>query len=886
MEETRERVDAEVGNPRTGERRDEPLSAPRLLVYPHRPSAGKAGALGTIDSRTPDEDSTAAGKAASAAIDKTGEAMSITTRAPRASAPRAADRGKQKPVTLKPTSKPPPQPARKSASAPKQEPKPKPKPKPTPPAIAQHRFDARPDRLDLRDLPYRPPLASLPPVYPSAADVRRFLGGYVAEGLVLDQGVTGACTGFGLASVANYLLWVRHLEDRVRVPFLPASPRMLYELAKRYDEWPGVDYDGSSCRGALKGWHKHGVCSAPAWPYKLAKDGAAVFVRPSAGWELDAAKRPLGVYYRVERSSVVDLQAAIVNIGAVFVSATAHDGWDALFARKKSGAAGAAQPARRLAKPPTRHADLPSVAPIVEAASRGGHAFALVGYNERGFVVQNSWGQRWGASGFAVLPYEDWVVNGTDAWACALGVPRAVSRTQAQGGGTRPLQSTRWRVARGESLTDLQRSTREPRNPPDDPWPLDRPFLHRDYEPWSTDTAYAHTLVTGNDGELVATDFTRANDDRAGLAAEIVRELPLAWALARPEASVKLALYAHGGLNSEDASIKRIRMLGPCFEANGVYPLFLSWKTGAGETLASLAEDWVRKIVGDEAARSAGLLQSLGDAKDRAFETLARLFGRGVWSEMRENAERATRSGHGLELLLRHLLGLQADLAAAGKHLELHVAGHSAGAILLGHFLRLLAGVAAPAASPAPPGSGTHARAPQLGVETATLFAAACSVRFAKLHYLGAAQAGVLDLAKTWLYVLSDANEKADGLPSPQQPAYGKSLLYLVSRALDDVRKQPLLGMERAHDAHYLADDDQWHESELAALAHWQARWPPAAGLGLLRSVNTPEVRTSRADDRSAATHGSFDHNIEAIGETISRMSGRALVAPLEWLDY
>lgn len=35
---------------------------------------------------------------------------------------------------------------------------------------------------------------------------------------------------------------------------------MLYELARRYDEWPGEGYEGSSARGAMKGWVRHGVC--------------------------------------------------------------------------------------------------------------------------------------------------------------------------------------------------------------------------------------------------------------------------------------------------------------------------------------------------------------------------------------------------------------------------------------------------------------------------------------------------------------------------------------------------------------------------------------------------------------------------------------------------
>ena len=783
--------------------------------------------------------------------------MATATKRPRSSAPRA-----RKPLAGKASANTAPAPRSSSRSRTDRAPSPA-----DATTAAPRTFDARPDRLDFRDLPYRPPLASLPPVYPLEPDVRRFMAGYVAQGLVLDQGRAGACTGFGLASVANYLLWTRHIENKVRIPFLPVSPRMLYELAKRYDEWPGVDYDGSSCRGALKGWHKHGVCTSEAWPYRLANTGAAVFVRPRSGWEIDAARRPLGVYYRIDRGSVVDLQAAIVNIGAVFVSADAHDGWDRLARR-------GANPARGPTKLPTRHPDLPTIAPITLRKSLGGHAFALVGFNERGFIVQNSWGTRWGASGFAVLPYDDWVVNGTDAWACALGVP--VSMTDAHGG-ERALVSTRWRVARGESLTALERKTREPQNPADDPWPLDHPFDHAAYRPWPTDAAYAHTLVSGNDGELVATDFTRAAEDRDGLAEEIVRTLPARWALAQPGPTVKLVLYAHGGLNDEDASIKRIRVLGPCWQANGIYPLFLTWKTGAGETLASMAQDWAKKLVGDEAARSGGLLQMLGDAKDRAVEALARVLGKGLWSEMRENAERGTRAGHGLDLLARHLLALQGELRAAGKRLELHVAGHSADSILLGHFMRLLEANGASAAS--------RAVAP-LRIETATLFAAACSTRFAVDHYLRAAEAGVLDLSRLWLYVLSDANEKADGLPSPQLPAYGKSLLYLVSRALDDARKQPLLGMARALDPAYASDADQWQRDELPTLARWQAHWPPTSGLDLLRTVTTPKVRTTRADDQSPATHGSFDNNIEAITQTIERIRQAPLVAPLEWLDY
>ena len=132
---------------------------------------------------------------------------------------------------------------------------------------------------------------------------------------------------------------------------------------------------------------------------------------PKAGWEADALARTLGVYYRVDRASVVDIQAAIVNIGAVYVSAQVHDGWDEVTFDRNTRA-------------PRKHADIPDI-PLVRSRLSG-HSFALVGYDAKGFIVQNSWGRRFGAAGFARMSYNDWAKHGTDALACAIGVPGAL----------------------------------------------------------------------------------------------------------------------------------------------------------------------------------------------------------------------------------------------------------------------------------------------------------------------------------------------------------------------------------------------------------------------------------------------------------------------------
>jgi len=726
-------------------------------------------------------------------------------------------------------------------------------------AVPTPKLDARPDRLDLRDLVYRSPLRSLPPRWPLDEDLKKLLPAYVKAGRILNQGNEGACTGFGLACVTNYLYWLRHLDLPARGRKQPdlVSPRMFYELAKLYDEWPGQDYEGSSCRGALKGWHKHGICTETLWPYPLDRDGNGVFARPLAGWDDDATRRPLGVYYRVDKKSVVDMQAAIYEIGAVYVSGDVHDGWGL-----------GAGPL------PDSHDKLPRITRM--AQKTGGHAFALVGFNERGFVVQNSWGTGWGASGFAVLPYEDWVTNGTDAWAVALGVPqdlsdvkgRSAPATKSAKGAKAAPAASGFRVMAGRGLNVVGATLCVGGNPPDDPWPFNHDFMHPPYQPLRTDEAYTHTLVSGNDGQLMATDFTRARSDREGLAREIVVERPAAWFKARKDKTVKLAIYAHGGLNNELGSIQRIRVLAPYFLANSIYPLFFTWKTGPGETLLDMIEDLAHRVIDGD--RSAGWLDRLreaaAEAKDRAIEAVGRQFARGIWSEMRENAEGGATPDHVLDLAARLLRELRDTLAKSGKTLEIHLIGHSAGSILLGHLLGRLAGPDVVQAA------------------SCELYAAACSSGFAVQHYGAAHQAGVLSMNALRLHVLTDGNERADGLPTAERDIYGKSLLYLVSRALDDVRKQPLLGMERAlvkPDTAWV--DDQWAGPANADVAAWLKLWPAGE---LLHRVTTPKVRTTRTGDQTAASHGSFDNNIDVLTGTLERIRGGALVAPMEWLDY
>jgi len=245
------------------------------------------------------------------------------------------------------------------------------------------KLNARPDTVDFRDRMYVPTLVTVPPERPLAS--------YQAANVpIRNQGKEGACTGFGLAAVADYLLRTRTTAGEAQPE---VSAHMLYTMARRYDEWPGEDYSGSSARGAMKGWFQHGVCSDAAWP------GSDAVL--DASRSKDALIRPLGAYFRVDHSDLIAMHAALAEVGVLYATAQVHDGWR--------------NPVDGIIKQETQ--------------ILGGHAFAIVGYDREGFWVQNSWGTDWGMGGFGRVSYTDWLSNGTDVWVARLGVPLSLEAT-------------------------------------------------------------------------------------------------------------------------------------------------------------------------------------------------------------------------------------------------------------------------------------------------------------------------------------------------------------------------------------------------------------------------------------------------------------------------
>jgi hypothetical protein len=435
---------------------------------------------------------------------------------------------------------------------------------------------------------------------------------------------------------------------------------------------------------------------------------------------------------------------------------------------------------------------------------------------------------------FAILSYADWVENGMDAWVAVLGAPVA-ARSSPIALNRKSLQEQAVAPAAAVQVAGTSQTYK---------------YKKGGAAPWSSDGAYQHSVVLGNDGQplqrLIGVENGAAN------LVDVALRRPRAW-LAE-QGKKKVVVYAHGGLNDEEASIARIRIMAPYFKANGIYPLFVTWRTGVGESLSGILSDQVKKFgIELEAARATGwfeeIQEAFAEATDRAFEAAAeKVLAKAVWTQMKQNAESAATAGGGLRLLATQLEALRADL---GKDLEIHLLGHSAGAILLGHLSKRLV-------------------ARKIDIASLGLYAPACTIAFAS-DFLGAAlKAKRLTRQKVYFELLSDRRERGDSVGP-----YGKSLLYLVSRALEEVHKTPLLGLAAAWNP---ADPgDIVNQRRLGEVKAWHKLW----GNGPKPRLHD-EAQVDDGQGQIAIAHGSFDNDVAVVTKSIEFIRGAPLEVPVE----
>ena len=178
--------------------------------------------------------------------------------------------------------------------------------------------------------------------------------------VILDQGQEGSAVGHGMAAMINYLLRERGIHDQVSV-------RMLQQMSKLYGGAPLNVDQGSILHDGLRAWFEKGVCPESMWPYRAGEWGELTPERERAALKYRPEK-----YFSVPKD-VRTMQAAICEHHAVVAGGNVHQGW--------------------MSDEAAKHGIIPFTG---KESFVGGHAFGIVGYNEQGFIVQNSWGSGWG----------------------------------------------------------------------------------------------------------------------------------------------------------------------------------------------------------------------------------------------------------------------------------------------------------------------------------------------------------------------------------------------------------------------------------------------------------------------------------------------------------
>lgn len=495
-------------------------------------------------------------------------------------------------------------------------------------AVFQFNLNARPDTVDFRDLMYIPTLHEVPPVI-TLEEYRQRSGGNV---LVLDQGKEGACTGYALATVANFLLRSR----KVMPDTEPVSPKMIYRFARRYDEWPGEKYSGSSARGAMKAWHKHGVCSD-----KLDKYWDNI--KSAGGREADyttliddSRSRPLGAYFRVNHKDLVAMHSAMSEVGILFATANVHESWR----KPVKKYAGRSAEGKNIyeCRIEFNHKNFTVI---------GGHAFCIVAYDREGFWVQNSWGEKWGDGGFAKLMYDDWLINGTDVWVARLGAPVRLSSDDSSTSAYPVVKSLK-----NESSFYQFRS---------------------------------HIISLDNDG-MLKQEGTYGHGRNS--LTHIINGMDVTintWK--KKWKKRRILLYAHGGLVNEDSVIQRLSDYREVLLNNEIFPVFFMWHSDFWSTVKNMLDDALTKRKSKDIP--GGIKDFMLDRADDFFEYILREPGKLVWKEMKENAFGAAgrESGGATKYLDLLMEKIRSDSA---NSYEIHLIGHSAGSILHGPVVSYL----------------------------------------------------------------------------------------------------------------------------------------------------------------------------------------------------
>jgi hypothetical protein len=332
------------------------------------------------------------------------------------------------------------------------------------------------------------------------------------------------------------------------------------------------------------------------------------------------------------------------------------------------------------------------------------------------------------------------------------------------------------------------------------------------------------------------------------------------------DAARHIVIYAHGGLTDEAEGLATAQKHLNWWLNNRVYPVYFAWQSGPIETLLNQLTDTVKGRL------PFGLGFDLAEQVDRFVEKVAGVSFTWMWDQMKQNARAASRPldeagsiewppvssaarNHmarqpGASLAIDRLARyIQMHGAASVK---VHLVGHSAGSIFLAALVNRL-------------------QAAGINAETMTYLAPAIRVdEFERevLPHLGST------IKRFATFAMSDQRELDDVCGANGVIVYRKSLLYLVSRALErpgrgDAGEVPLVGMERFFDRPLQSAPDR---SLRAAIQM-------AGGAAIFSRSAVPD--DSRSDAKS---HGWIDDDAPTMTSVVMRIRGTSRAQDVD--DY
>jgi len=237
----------------------------------------------------------------------------------------------------------------------------------------------------------------------------------------------------------------------------------------------------------------------------------------------------------------------------------------------------------------------------------------------------------------------------------------------------------------------------------------------------------------------------------------------------------QILFFAHGGTVTEEGAVKQALAHIPHWKKANIYPIFFIWETGIWTSIRDcLAGRPADRGIGDFFGK---IKDGFVGATDWSVEKTVR--GAqidNVWGKMKLFAEHGVEPGIGgawtvAEELARFLKSTGVDAA----QVKVHCVGHSAGAVFQAWFI------------PALLASGLDQ------VESLYLLAPAITNALfeEKLHGLVGNSDGIGNLT---LFTMDERTELADSVSK----IYRKSLLYLISRALEPKIPTAILGLEES----------------------------------------------------------------------------------------